>query len=80
MPAPCWLLWLVAGELGTMGGRMSAKHVDERPDTVYLVEWTDIFDTKRMALSLQRKDVESFRQYDPEASITEGKVEWDEQI
>lgn len=59
---------------------MSSVGAEERPTTVFLVEWTDIFGTFRRALSLQRRDLESMRTTDPDARLIEGHVEWKDAV
>jgi hypothetical protein len=58
---------------------VSSFGVSEKPETAFLCEWTDIFGKSRMALSLQRRDVESLRTVDPDARVSEGRVEWNDQ-
>ena len=67
-----------AGAGGRQRGGVSALGTEERPDVIFLVEWTDLFGIERRALSLYRRDVETMRTVDSEATITKGKVEWDE--
>lgn len=56
---------------------MTAVGTDARPDVVWMVEWTDLFEQRRMALSLHERDVDALRSVDPDARIVKGHVTWE---
>lgn len=54
------------------GPGVTALHVRERPEKVWLLEWSDLFGEQRQAITMTPADVNAIAG----ARITEGKVVW----